>query len=160
MLTLRLTLRLNRHTIPDAEESGEKPPQESRLGGIEDMWLQQDNSGVPPCLRSPCSRGQTQSVDGPGREFSSKLQRTNNSRLAWAESGENALPGVGVLKQKPGHGSGDAHVRLAQGPEQPSERLPARRLCEVLDEVLVLQFPTQRRLLRQSILGVRPGFQD
>lgn len=31
---------------------------------------------------------------------------------------------------------------LARGPEQPPECLPARRLCEVLNEVLVL--PTQR----------------
>lgn len=99
-------------------------------------------------------------MDGTGTGVSSKVQGTNNSRLARAELGENALSGVGVLTQKPGHGAGDAHVRLGHGPEQPSECLPARRLCEVPNEVLVLQFPTQWRLLRPSLLGVRPGFQD
>lgn len=125
MLTLGLTLSLNRRTIPDAEEeeSREKLPQESRLGGMEAMRLQQDNSGVPPCLGSPCALGQSQSVEGTGRDFSSQLQKANNPRLAWAESGENVLPGGGVLKQKPGHGAGDAHVRLAPRPEQPSECL-------------------------------------
>lgn len=37
---------------------------------------------------------------------------------------------------------------------------PEGFVCEVPNEVLVLQFPTQRRLLRPSLLGVRPGFQD
>lgn len=69
------------------------------------MWLQQDSSGVPHwALRAPEG---DQSVDGTGRDLISKLQRTNNSRLAWAEWGGNAPPGVGVLKQKPGHGAGD-----------------------------------------------------